>query len=95
MKPVIKLVVALAMFAAINASQSASANALDDCILDITFQCVEADDFWDCYDTGKELCENQNTAIIQGLSKIQLKTLERENRRKATAVLKKHRKTRQ
>lgn len=94
MKPINNSIAALALFAAMNAGQSASASPLDDCILDITFQCVEDDDFWGCYETGKELCENQHSAMIQRLSKIQLKTIERENRRKATTILKKHRKPR-
>lgn len=44
----------------------AAASDLDDCILDITFQCVEYDtpeEFWDCYNDGVELCENQSSEI--------------------------------
>jgi ABC-type uncharacterized transport system YnjBCD substrate-binding protein len=52
-------------FVTVSASTAAQAAAsdLDDCILDITFQCLEDEDFWGCYDDGVELCENQSSEI--------------------------------
>lgn len=49
----------------VSASASVSyADSFDDCVLKITYECLDDSDFWGCYDIGTELCENQNVAVI-------------------------------
>ena len=68
----------------------AAANDLDDCILDITFQCVDDDDFWGCYDVGVDFCKNQTSAEIAVMPRGTLAKIERQSRQKAQTIFLKH-----
>jgi len=79
--------VAAAILTAASVSAShAAASDLDDCILDITFQCVDDDDFWGCYDVGVELCKNQSSAEIAAMPRGTLATIEKQARQKAQTI---------
>ncbi|MCB1464071.1 MAG: hypothetical protein KDJ90_17005 [Nitratireductor sp.] len=64
----------------------AAASDLDDCILDITFQCVDDADFWGCYNVGVELCKNQTSASIS-IPRGTIATIETKAKKRAQQVL--------
>lgn len=69
-----------------SSNANAAGSDLDDCILDITMQCVDDDDFWGCYDIGVELCENQSSSQIQ-IPKGTVDTIKRNARTRAQQIL--------
>jgi hypothetical protein len=71
--------------ASVSASHAAASD-LDDCILDITFQCVDDDDFWGCYDGGVELCKNQSSAEIAVMPRGTLATIEKKAHQRAQTI---------
>jgi hypothetical protein len=89
-KSIITTMAAATMLAASMTASHAAASDLDDCILDMTFQCLDAADFWDCYDTGVEFCENQSSAEIAVMPKSRLASIKSGARQKAQITLQQH-----
>ena len=78
--------VAVVLAGASVSASHAAASDLDDCILDITFQCVDDSDFWGCYDVGVEFCKNQSSAEIAVLPRGKLALIEKQAHQKAQTI---------
>jgi hypothetical protein len=83
------LLVAAAFSAALFFTTAVSAyDNADDCILEKTYECLDADDFWGCYDFIVEGCTDQvyEIAVPPG----QLKKLKAAAQRRAGLMYKRH-----
>ena len=60
----------------------------DDCILEKTFECLDADDFWDCYDFIVEGCTDQVYELI--VPPGQLKKIKAAARQRAEVMYRRH-----
>ena len=59
------IVAAAALSVALLFTTAASAfDNADDCILEKTFECLDADDFWDCYDFIVAGCNDQIYPLV-------------------------------
>ena len=86
MRNVLITTITSAFFVMSGTNAYAAASDLDKCILDITMQCTADNDFWGCYDTGVELCENQHSSQLDPGTINQIK---KKNLRRAQKTFKK------